>query len=448
MGRLFGTDGARGVANKDLNVRLALGIAEAAGMILKRETGRKPVFVVGKDTRISGDMLESAMTAGLCSVGADVLLLGVVPTPAVAYLVKELGADAGIMLTASHNPYEFNGIKIFNGKGFKLSDADEEEIEKIVLDGTEEIEYAAADEIGRVKDEQYKVSLYTRHIKSTVTGALANLKVVLDCSNGSASRTAAGIFAGMGAQLTILAAQPDGVNVNENCGSMHIEALAEYVKANRFDVGLAFDGDADRCLAVDSEGDIIDGDVLIAIFAKRMKERGVLRGSAMVGTVMSNLGFFRFGEENGITVHATKVGDRYVLEKMLAEGYMVGGEQSGHVIFLEHMTTGDGQLSGLQLLDVISQTGKPLCELKKIMVKYPQVSVNVHAEKEQKARLPKAKAVWDAIDAYSAELAENGRILVRPSGTEPLIRVMVEGSDIEQIDNIAHSLARLIEEKL
>lgn len=448
MGRLFGTDGARGVANQDLNVQLALGIAEAAGMILKREARRRPVFVMGKDTRVSGDMLESAMAAGLCSVGADVLLLGVVPTPAVAFLVRELGADAGIMLTASHNPYEFNGIKIFNGGGFKLSDADEEEIEAIVLDNAEPIEYAASGEIGRVRDEQYKVSRYIEHIRSTASGTLAGLSVALDCSNGSASRTAAGIFTGMGAKVTILSSSPDGVNVNDNCGSMHVEKLADYVKANGFDVGLAFDGDADRCLAVDSEGEVIDGDVLLCIFAKQMKERGALAGSSLVGTVMSNLGFFRFGEEHGITVHATKVGDRYVLEKMLEEGYAIGGEQSGHVIFLEHMTTGDGQLSGLQLLDVITQTGKPLSELKKVMVKYPQVSINVHAEKEQKAKLPGAKAVWDKIEACTAELNGDGRILVRPSGTEPLVRVMVEGSNLTKINEIAANIAKLIEETL
>ncbi|MEG0839353.1 MAG: phosphoglucosamine mutase [Hydrogenoanaerobacterium sp.] len=448
MGRLFGTDGVRGVAGADLNVRLALNIAEAAGMIIKREKGKRPVFVVGHDTRISGDMLQSAMVAGLCSVGADVWLLGVVPTPAVAYLVKALGADAGVMLTASHNPYEFNGIKLFNEQGFKISDSDEEEIEAIVLDNAEKIEYAPNDELGRVTDEQYKVSLYVQHIKNTVEGRLAKLKVVLDCSNGSASRTAAGIFADMGAELSILAAQPDGINVNRDCGSMHMEALAEYVKANGFDVGLAFDGDADRCLAVDSEGDIIDGDILIAIFAKSLKERGKLNGSSVVGTVMSNLGFFRFGEENNITVHATKVGDRYVLEKMLAEGYIIGGEQSGHIIFLEHMTTGDGQLSALQLLSVMTQTGKPLCELKKLMVKYPQVAVNVHAEKDKKARLAGCEKVWAVIDSYSSELAQNGRILVRPSGTEPLIRVMVEGSDIKQINDIANDVAKTIEENL
>ncbi|MEG2851392.1 MAG: phosphoglucosamine mutase, partial [Hydrogenoanaerobacterium sp.] len=345
-------------------------------------------------------------------------------------------------------PYEFNGIKLFNGQGFKISDSDEEEIEAIVLDNAEKIEYAPNDELGRVTDEQYKVSLYVQHIKNTVEGRLAKLKVVLDCSNGSASRTAAGIFADMGAELSILAAQPDGINVNRDCGSMHMEALAEYVKANGFDVGLAFDGDADRCLAVDSEGDIIDGDILIAIFAKSLKERGKLNGSSVVGTVMSNLGFFRFGEENDITVHATKVGDRYVLEKMLAEGYIIGGEQSGHIIFLEHMTTGDGQLSALQLLSVMTQTGKPLCELKKLMVKYPQVAVNVHAEKDKKARLAGCEKVWAVIDSYSSELAQNGRILVRPSGTEPLIRVMVEGSDIKQINDIANDVAKTIEENL
>lgn len=448
MGRLFGTDGARGVANQDLNVRLALGIAEAAGMILKREKGGKPVFVVGKDTRISGGMLESAIAAGLCSVGADVLLLGVVPTPAVAYLVKELGADAGVMLTASHNPFEFNGIKLFNGQGFKLSDEDEEEIEAIVLDGAEEIIYAGAEEIGAVKNRYNAVDAYVAHIRGTVPGGFDGITVALDCSNGSASRTAAAAFADMGAQITILNAEPDGVNVNKNCGSMHVERLAEYVKANGLDVGFAFDGDADRCLAVDHAGNVIDGDMMIAIFAKQMKDENRLAGNAIVGTVMSNLGFFRFGEANGIHVSATKVGDRYVLEKMLKKGYCIGGEQSGHIIFLEHMTTGDGQLSGLQLLHAMAMSRKPLAELASVMTKYPQVSVNVHAEKEQKAKLPDVEIIRDSIDEYTVELGGNGRILVRPSGTEPLIRVMVEGADIALISRIAHELAALIEETL
>lgn len=448
MGRLFGTDGVRGVANRDLSVRLALEVAEAAGMILKREKGAKPVFVVGRDTRISSAMLESAMVAGLCAVGADVLLLGVTPTPAVAYLVKALGADAGVMLTASHNPYEFNGIKIFNSQGFKLSDADEEKIEAIVLDHAEPIEYASGGDIGRVTDEQYKIGLYTQHLRSTVGGGFAGLRVALDCANGSAGRTAAGVFTGLGAQIYILNANPDGVNINDGCGSMHVDKLADYVKANGFDLGLAFDGDADRCLAVDSEGDVIDGDVMIAIFAQRMKAEGRLPGDAVVGTVMSNLGFFRFAEQNGIQVHATKVGDRYVLEKMLAEGYHIGGEQSGHVIFLEHMTTGDGQLSGLQLLEAIAKSGKPLCELKKVMVRYPQVLKNVRVTKEQKDRLPDAKAIWQSVEACERELAGNGRVLLRPSGTEPLVRVMVEGADLAQIEEIAGRLARQIEEEL
>lgn len=448
MGRLFGTDGVRGIANRDLTVQLALDIAQAAGMILRREKGGRPLFVMGKDTRISGDMLESAMASGLCAVGADVLLLGVVPTPAVAYLVKELGADAGVMLTASHNPYEFNGIKLFNGQGFKLSDADEDEIEAIVLDRAEPIEYAHADEIGRVTNRYDAVDAYIGHIRSTVPGRLANLRVAVDCSNGSASRTAALIFGDMGAQVELLHAQPDGVNVNRGCGSMHIEQLADYVKKHSFDVGLAFDGDADRCLAVDHSGSLVDGDMLLSIFSKQMKEEGRLRGNAMVGTVMSNLGFFRFGEANGIEVCATKVGDRYVLEKMLQEGYSIGGEQSGHIIFLEHMTTGDGQLSGLQLLGVMSKTGKPLSELAAVMTRYPQVSINVKAQKEQKEKLPQAKPVWDLIEAYAKSLGNNGRILVRPSGTEPLVRVMVEGADTEQISAIAKDVARMIEETL
>ena len=448
MGRLFGTDGVRGVANEDLSCQLALDIGKAAGMIIKREKGGKPVFLLGRDTRISGGLLESAVTAGLLASGADVCLLGVVPTPAVAYLVKELGADAGVMLTASHNPYEYNGIKIFNGQGFKLSDADEEEIEAVVLDGAEPYEYAAPGEIGAVEARYDAVERYIAHIRGSIPGTLPEVRVVLDCSNGSASRTAKAIYEGFGAQVTIRSAEPDGLNVNRDCGSMHVEALADYVKKNGFDVGLAFDGDADRCLAVDHEGCLVDGDMMLCIFAKELKQRGKLSGNTMVGTVMSNLGFFRFGEENGIEACATKVGDRYVLEKMLAEGYAIGGEQSGHLIFLEHMTTGDGQLSGLQLLAAMGSAKKSLAELAGVMQRFPQVSVNVKADKAQKERLPDAQEVWLQVQHYEHVLGHNGRILIRPSGTEPLIRVMVEGADRAEIDKIARSLAHTIEEHL
>lgn len=448
MGRMFGTDGVRGVANAELSSQLAMDIGKAAGMIIHREKGAKPLFLVGRDTRISGAMLESAMAAGLCAAGADVRLLGVVPTPAVAYLVKELGADAGVMLTASHNPFEYNGIKIFNGQGFKLSDEDEEEIEAIVLDGAEPIVYAAPSDIGAVSAMYDAVERYIAHIRSTISGGLSGLRVVIDCSNGSASRTAAEIFGGLGAQITVRSAEPDGVNVNRDCGSMHVEALAQYVTKNGFDVGLAFDGDADRCLAVDAQGGIVDGDHMLCIFASALKACGKLAGNTMVGTVMSNLGFFRYGEEFGMEACATKVGDRYVLEKMLADGYSIGGEQSGHVIFLEHMTTGDGQLSGLQLLRRMSETGKPLAELAGAMKKFPQVAVNVHADKEQKAKLPDAREVWLQVQHYEHVLGHNGRILIRPSGTEPLVRVMVEGADKAEIEKIAHSLAHTIEELL
>ena len=448
MGRMFGTDGVRGVANADLSSQLAMDIGKAAGMIIKREKGARPLFLVGKDTRISGAMLESAVAAGLCAAGADVRLLGVVPTPAVAYLVKELGADAGVMLTASHNPFEYNGIKIFNGLGFKLSDEDEEEIEAIVLDGAEPIVYAAAEEIGTVEPAYAAVERYIAHIRSTIAGNLSGLRVAIDCSNGSASRTAAEIFENLGAQITILNAEPDGINVNRDCGSMHVETLAKYVRENGFDAGLAFDGDADRCLAVDADGSIVDGDHMLCIFATALKERGKLTGNTMVGTVMSNLGFFRYGEAHSIEACATKVGDRYVLEKMLAEGYAIGGEQSGHLIFLEHMTTGDGQLSGLQLLHRVSEAGKPLSALAGAMQKFPQVSVNVHADKAQKERLPDAREVWLQVQHYEHMLGHNGRILIRPSGTEPLVRVMVEGADKGEIEKIAQSLAHTIEEAL
>ena len=342
MGRIFGTDGARGVANTEISCTLAMDIGRAAAMVVARDHHkRKPVFLVGHDTRISHDMLESAIAAGLCSVGADVVTLGTVPTPAVAYLVANSDADAAIMLSASHNPYEFNGIKIFGAEGFKLTDEEEMEIEEIVLDHVLPYDLKWNDELGVIRSGETLVEQYIDHIVSTVEGDLSGIRVAADCANGSASATAAKIFAKLGADVTILNDKPNGVNINDNCGSTHIDVLGKYVRENGFDLGVAFDGDADRCLAVDESGELVDGDKLIAIFSSQMKREGKLANDTAVVTVMSNMGFFKFAEQAGIHVEKTSVGDRYVLQNMLEHGHCIGGEQSGHIIFREFMTTGD-----------------------------------------------------------------------------------------------------------
>ncbi len=439
MGRIFGTDGVRGIANDTLDCERALSIARASGMIKKRKKGSRPLYIVGRDTRLSGSMLESSIAAGLNSVGADVVLLGIVPTPAVAYLVKQMKADAGVMLTASHNPFMYNGIKIFGGDGFKLMDAEEAEIEDIVLDGSEPIELAAFEEIGSVSDDYGAVDGYIAHIAESV-GSLAGLRIAVDCANGSASVTAKRIFGQKGAEVTYLACQPDGINVNRECGSLHIGALGEFVKNGGYDLGVAFDGDADRCLAVDENGELIDGDMVIAILAERLKKEGRLKSDTFVATVMSNLGLFKFAEQNGYRCFTTKVGDRYVLEAMLRDGFVLGGEQSGHIIFLDRMTTGDGQLAALLLAETLKLSGKKASELKSVMTTYPQVMVNIDATPEMKSHLsdPEVKSF---IDIETERLSGDGRILVRPSGTEPLVRIMIEGRDRRLIDELVHECA-------
>ena len=382
MGRIFGTDGVRGVANGDLTPELAMNLGRAAGMVVEEATGRRPTFLVGKDTRISSDMLESAMAAGLCSAGADVVLLGVVPTPAVAFLVTRYGADAGVMLSASHNPYEYNGIKIFSSRGYKLLDAQEEEIERIVLDHEKPYSIKAPAEIGTVRRADSAVDDYVEYLKTTVECDLSGLRVALDCANGSASVTAKKLFEGLGADRDIL----NGVNINDGCGSTHIGELCARVRAGGFDAGLAFDGDADRCLAVDENGGLVDGDRLIALFAYHLKEQGKLKNNTLVATVMSNLGLFKFAEKHGIATKATKVGDRYVLETMLAEDFCIGGEQSGHIIFRDFMPTGDGQLSGIQLLSLLKLFRKPLSEAAGLMKTYPQTLLNIRATERPAGR--------------------------------------------------------------
>ena len=446
MGRIFGTDGVRGIANEKLDVELALAISRAAGMIIKNETEGKPKVIVGRDTRLSGTMLEAAVAAGLSSVGCDVELLGVVPTPAVAYLVTKLGVAGGVMITASHNPFEYNGIKYFGSTGFKLTDEQEERIEGIVLDCKEPIELAETEKIGRITHNTEAAELYVEHIASTV-GDLSGIKIAVDCANGASFATAKKIFAKVKAEATFLNCEPDGTNVNRNCGSLHIDALGEYVKENGLDIGVAFDGDADRCLAVDENGELIDGDMLMAILAKRFKEEGRLNKNTLIPTIMSNMGLFKFAEENGISCYPTKVGDRYVLETLLKLNASLGGEQSGHIIIPEYMTTGDGELSALMLIESMKLSGKKASELKKVMNVYPQVMVNIEATPEMKAKLNDIE-VKSYIDIETARLDGDGRILVRPSGTEPLIRIMIEGREQEKINALVLECAETLKNLL
>lgn len=444
MGKLFGTDGIRGIANKELSVDLAMEVAQAAGTVIREKIGRKPRFIIGRDTRLSSSMLESAMAAGLCSVGCDVQLLGVTPTPAVAYLVRELAADAGIMLTASHNPFQDNGIKIISSTGFKLSDEEEEEIEAIVIDNERVPPKAPPEKIGQVTAAFDGIDRYIDYLVSLGEGSFEGLKVALDCANGCASVTAPQIFQRLGAECHVLNAQPNGINVNQGCGSTHMEGLRAYVKAHGCDLGFAFDGDADRCLAVDQNGDLVDGDVLMAIFALDLKKRGKLKNNGLVVTVMSNLGLFHFAKEQGIATPTTKVGDRYVLKTIMQDGYNLGGEQSGHIIFFDDMTTGDGQLSAIHLMNILIREKRPLEALRRVMTTYPQVLKNVQADDELKATL------WELDDLFKEmndRLGDRGRVLVRPSGTEPLVRVMVEGADYAQIEEIAGQIAAAIEAK-
>ena len=450
MGRLFGTDGVRGVANSELTCELAMNIGRAAAMVLldNEDTSEKPTILIGKDTRISSDMLEGALTAGLCSVGANVVHLGTVPTPAVAYLVKKYNANAGIMISASHNPHEFNGIKIFNSDGYKLPDALEDKIEALINGECEKFAVPVGRNLGSVRTAPEAIDEYIDHIAGSIEGSLEGIKVAVDCSNGSASATARRLFTKLGADFTIINDTPDGININEKCGSTHIEGLSDFVKAHNMDCGVAYDGDADRCLAVDENGELVDGDFLIAICAKALKDIGKLSNNTVVGTVMTNMGFTKFCEKNDINFISTSVGDRYVLENMLENNYNIGGEQSGHIIFLDYGTTGDGQLTSVQLLSIIKKSGKTLSQLAGIMKRYPQVLINVKVATEKKDQYFTDNTIKTEIDKVEEEPSNRGRILVRPSGTEPLIRVMLEGEDYSEISEHANVVADLIRERL
>ena len=448
MGRLFGTDGARGVANSELTCELAMKIGRAAAMVLTESCAHKPKVLIGMDTRASSHMLAAAIGAGLCSVGADVLIIDVVPTPAVAFLVKEYDYDAGVMISASHNPCEYNGIKIFQGNGYKLPDELENEIEEIILDETKVPPVVLGGDVGKISFSSKAVDDYIFHLAMTADGDFKGMKIALDCANGSASVTARALFTRLGAKCCIINETPNGTNINENCGSTHLEQLQKFVVENKCDIGFAFDGDADRLLVVDENGEVVDGDKIIAVCSKFMKENNKLKNNTAVVTVMSNMGFFKFCEKNDINCVKTKVGDRYVLEEMVKNGFVIGGEQSGHIIFLDYATTGDGQMSAIQVLNVLKSTGKKISELASEMQVYPQVLINVRVSNFGKARLDKDEEVQLAIREVSEELGDTGRVLVRVSGTEPLVRVMLEGEDYNQIKSLAESIAKVIEERL
>lgn len=445
MARMFGTDGVRGVANRELTPELAMKLGMAGAYVLAKGSTHRPRILVGCDTRISGDMLANALMAGICSVGADAVFLGILPTPAVAYLTRTGNADAGVVISASHNPVEFNGIKFFDGNGYKLPDSVEDEIESLIQNNCETVEFPTGEAVGRVT---YDMEAYKGYVEYAVKSSgldLTGMKVVIDCAEGASYRTSFETLTQLNASLTAIHNNPDGTNINKGCGSTHLEDLMEAVRANGADVGLAFDGDADRLLAVDENGDEVNGDEIMAVIGNYMKDNGTLKKDTIVATVMSNLGMFIMGEEKGINIEKTKVGDRYVLERMREMGANLGGEQSGHIIFLDENTTGDGLLSALHLLKVLKDTGKPLSELRKVMEVLPQALVNAKVPADKKNSYMEYKEVADAIASVEKECNGAGRVLIRPSGTEPLVRVMIEGKDQELIERRARELAELIE---
>lgn len=445
MSRLFGTDGVRGVANKELTPLLAMQLGQAGASVLTKETSHKPTIMVGCDTRISGDMLANALMAGVCSVGANAVYVGVVPTPAVAYLTRKNHMDAGVVISASHNPVEFNGIKFFDANGYKLPDAMEDEIEAIIKNDMKDLTFPTGTEIGSITYRTDAREDYVKHATEAIPVDLHGMKIVADCAEGASYYTSVEALKLLGADVVAIHNNPDGTNINAGCGSTHMEELMERVKAEKADVGLAFDGDADRLLAVDEKGNKVDGDQIMGIVGNYLKEQKKLKKDTIVATVMSNLGFFLMGEKQGIHMEQTKVGDRYVLERMRQIGANLGGEQSGHVIFLDENTTGDGLLSALHLLQVLVDTRKPLSELATIMEVLPQALVNAKVPNDKKNSYMENPQIADAIDALTKKFAGEGRVLIRPSGTEPLVRVMIEGRDQNRIQEEAEKLAALIE---
>ena len=444
MGRLFGTDGVRGVANSELTPELAFKLGKAGAHVLSRDKER-PVVIIGKDTRLSGDMLEDALSAGILAVGGNVIKVGVLPTPAIAHLVKVYQADAGVVISASHNPFEYNGIKFFNGEGFKLDDSIENEIEDIILRDIDVNSHITGDMLGRcLEADDDAEEKYAEFLKSTIDVDIKGIKLVLDCANGAAYSVAEKVYSELGADITVIGNEPNGVNINDGYGSTHPEKLQEEVVKQGAFMGLAYDGDADRLIAVDEKGRIIDGDKLICICAKMMKDRKQLAGDIVTATVMSNIGFHKYINGMGCSVEVTGVGDRYVLESMLKTGSRIGGEQSGHIIFLNHTTTGDGILSSLQLLQAVLLSGKKPSELSDEIEIFPQVLRNARVKNENKSIFMDDSVIKEAVAKVEKEIEGSGRLLIRPSGTEPLVRVMLEGQDVEHITQLAESLADIL----
>jgi phosphoglucosamine mutase len=447
MGRLFGTDGVRGVAGESLTCELAFKLGQAGAYALTSEV-HKARILIGKDTRISGDMLESALIAGICSVGAEAVIAGVVPTSGIAYLTRNYGADAGVMISASHNTVEYNGIKFFSADGKKLPDAIEDRIERLVVDGSEKIPVKTGIGIGRKVSAVGALAEYKEFLLSTTETNLRGLKIVLDCAHGAASTVAPRAFKELGAEVVPYYNTPDGTNINDYCGSTHPQKLTQLVAELGADMGFAFDGDADRVIAVDEHGLIVDGDTIMAICAIDLKQRGLLKNNTLVCTVMSNMGLDIAMEKYGVKTIKTKVGDRYVLEEMLRGGYCLGGEQSGHIIFLDHNSTGDGILTGIQLASIVRRGGKPLSKLAGVVTILPQVLLGARVRDALKESVMEDEQVKKRIAELDAQMKGRGRVLIRPSGTEPLVRIMIEGEDKKEIERQAVEMAALIESRL
>jgi len=453
MRKYFGTDGIRRIANTELSPELVYKVAKAGAYVLAKHTDHTPTILIGRDTRISGTLIESAMVAGFLSYGANVKSIGVIPTPAVAYLTKKLNADASVVISASHNTFEFNGVKYFSNKGMKISDELEEEIEEIMESGKLDEFTAVNENIGvcnradELQDEyvNFITSLFESDLKGKIND---NFKVVIDTANGATYKVAEKIFANLGINFKIINNIPDGININDKCGSTHLEMLKEYVVNNNYDLGIAYDGDGDRCLLVDAKGNTVDGDVIMAILAKNLKEKGKLNNDTIVATVMSNLGLRVYAKENKLNLEQTSVGDRYVLENMLQNGYNLGGEQSGHIIFLDYNPTGDGILTSLMVIRALIESGKSLEEAAKIISIYPQVLINAKVNSDKKYGYKEDEVILNKINEVEKEFEGQGRVLIRPSGTEPLVRVMIEGKDIDYITKKAEEVAKLIEERL
>lgn len=444
MSRMFGTDGVRGVAGMELTIELAMKLGQAGAYVLTKEQEHQPTIIVGCDTRISGGMLANAMMAGICSVGANAIYAGVVPTPAIAYLTRKHKVDAGVVISASHNPMEFNGIKFFNGAGYKLSDQLEDEIEALIVNNMKDVPIPTGSGIGRI---EYRLDIkneYIAFMKKQVPVDLSGMKIVVDCAEGASYETSVKTLREMGANLVAIHVHPDGTNINSNCGSTHMEELRARVVYEKADIGIAFDGDADRMMAVDELGNVVDGDQVMAVIGNHLKQQGKLKKDTIVVTVMTNLGFTLMGEREGLNIEKTKVGDRYVLEHMVANGYNLGGEQSGHIIFLDDNTTGDGLLSALHLLKVMKETKRKLSDLAEIMEVLPQALVNAKVPNHKKEHYMEYAEIAEAVKTLEEKFHGEGRVLIRPSGTEPMVRVMIEGKDQKVIEEEAEKLAELI----